>query len=255
MMRGLLAAAVLLLLVLLALPAQAERLVSTVSRTEVAITSSFDGETLTFFGNVEPDAGAADRAIGPYHIIIVVTGPLQDRVARKKSNMLGVWINTRQVLFESFPAYYRVLSDARLADILDPVTIAEMGILPEQQARASAQSGWWDSIIYGRELVRLMNEEGLFGVNEQGVVFRSNTLYSAQIGLESNAPPGPYLAHTFLIKDGRVVAERTEGFSVRKTGFERFLGLAAVQQPLLYGIAAVILALFTGWLGGVVFRR
>ena len=43
--------------------------------------ASFDGETLTFFGNVEPDAGAADRAIGPYHIIIVVTGPLQDRVA------------------------------------------------------------------------------------------------------------------------------------------------------------------------------
>jgi hypothetical protein len=33
------------------------------------------------------------------------------------------------------------------------------------------------------------------------------------------------------------------------------LGLAAVDHPLLYGLAAVILALFTGWLGGVVFRR
>ena len=51
------------------------------------------------------------------------------------------------------------------------------------------------------------------------------------------------------------ITEKSDGFSVRKIGFERFLGLAAVQQPLLYGICAVILALFTGWLGGVVFRR
>ena len=42
---------------------------------------------------------------------------------------------------------------------------------------------------------------------------------------------------------------------MRKIGFERFLGLAAQQQPLLYGLVCVILALFTGWLGGVVFRR
>lgn len=245
-----------LALIAAALPAQAERLASTVSRNEVAITSSFSGETLTLFGNVEPDAGSADRFVeGPYHIIIVVTGPLQNRVARKKSNVFGVWLNTKQVVFEAFPAYYQVLSDARLTDITDSVTLAQLGIEPARQARAAARAGWWDSIVYGQELVRLMTEEGLYGVNEQGVVFRSDTLYSAQINLESNAPPGPYLAHTYLFKDGRIVSEKAERFTVRKTGFERFLGLAAVQQPLLYGIAAVVLALFTGWLGGVVFRR
>jgi uncharacterized protein (TIGR02186 family) len=236
-------------------PALGERLVAGVSRLEVAITSSFDGETLTFFGNVEPDPGVAAAPDGPYHVVVVVTGPLQDRVARKKSNVFGVWLNTNQVLFESFPTYLRVLSDARLADITDPITLAELGILPEQQAREAAQAGWWDSIIYSRELVRLMTEESLFGVNEQGVTFRSNTLYSAQIQLQSNAPPGTYLARTYLFKDGQVVANHAERFSVRKTGFERFLGLAAVRQPLLYGIATVVLALFTGWLGGVVFRR
>lgn len=243
-------------LTFLAAPVGAERLASSVSRTEVAITSNFSGETLTFFGNVEPDTGATNRVVeGPYHIIIVVTGPLQNRVARKKSNVFGLWVNTKQVVFESFPAYYQVLSDARIADITDQVTLTALGIDPVRQARTAARSGWWDSIVYGEELVRLMTEEGLFGVNEQGVVFRSNTLYSAQINLESSAPPGPYLAHTYLFKDGRIVAEKAERFTVRKMGFERFLGLAAVQQPLLYGIAAVILALFTGWLGGVVFRR
>lgn len=251
-MRWLLAA---ILALLTALPAQAERLVFSVSRSEVAITSSFDGETLTFFGNIEPDAGSTERVMGPHHLVIVVTGPLQNRIARKKSNVFGIWLNTEQVLFRGFPSYLQVLSDARLSDITDPITIAELGIMPDHQARLSAQAGWWDSIVFGSELVRLMTRDGLFGVNEQGVTFRSNTLYSAQVSLASNAPPGPYLAHAYLFKDGRIVADRTERFTVRKTGFERFLGLAAVQQPLLYGIAAVVLALFTGWLGGVVFRR
>jgi hypothetical protein len=52
-----------------------------------------------------------------------------------------------------------------------------------------------------------------------------------------------------------VVAERSEGFTVRKSGFENFVFVASRQQPLLYAIVCVILALGTGWLAGVVFRR
>ncbi|HHY49867.1 MAG TPA: TIGR02186 family protein, partial [Alphaproteobacteria bacterium] len=51
-MRTLLLALVLLLATVL--PARAERLISAISRNDVSITSSFQGETLTFFGNVEP---------------------------------------------------------------------------------------------------------------------------------------------------------------------------------------------------------
>ena len=73
-MRPLLAA---LLVLLLASPAAAERLVSMVSREEVSITSSFAGETLTLFGNVEPETGAAQKFVeGPYQVVITVTGPL-----------------------------------------------------------------------------------------------------------------------------------------------------------------------------------
>ncbi len=248
--------AILFVLVASAVPAQAERLVSTVSRDLVSITSSFDGETLTFFGNIEPEAGSPLPYVqGTYHVVIVITGPLQNRVTRRKTNVLGIWLNTQQVVFESFPSFFHVLSDTQLTNITDPVTLSELQILPDHQARLAARAGWWDSIVFGAELIRLMEEDGLFGVNQQGVTFRSNTLYSGQITLGSNVAPGPYLAHTYLFKNGQLVAEKSDGFSVRKTGFERFLGLAAVQQPLFYGIAAVVLALFTGWLGGVVFRR
>lgn len=243
-------------LLALAAPGHAEQLVTQVSRPEVAITSSFQGETLTLFGQIQPDPGSSEHLVeGPYHMIITVTGPLQDRVARKKSNVFGVWLNTAEATFEQFPSFYQVLSDARIADMTDAVTLSQLQIPLASQARHVLGASWWDSLAFGSELVRLMQKKGLFVLNEQGVVFRTNTLFFAQVNLPSDAPPGPYLVHSYLFKDGLLVADKTDGFSVRKIGFERFLGLAARQQPLLYGIVCVALALFTGWLGGAVFRR
>ena len=51
------------------------------------------------------------------------------------------------------------------------------------------------------------------------------------------------------------VAEGSQSFSVTKTGFENFIFVASRQQPLLYGLVCVVLALATGWFAGVVFRR
>lgn len=252
-MRLILAA---LALIALALPAQAEKLVSMVSRDEVAITSSFSGETLTLFGNIEPEAGAAQKFVeGPYHIIITVTGPLQDRVARHSQPVVGIWMNTEQAIFRDFPSYYHVLSSAPITEITSQAKLDELAITPEDQAQRTVQTNTLNGARLGAELIRLMTEEGHIAVNPTGVVFRSNTLYAAQVTLPSDVPPGPYLAHTFLFKNGELIAERSEGFSVRKIGFERFLGQAATGQPLLYGLVCVALALFTGWLGGVVFKR
>lgn len=241
---------------LLALPAQAERLVSMVSREIVAITSSFAGETLTLFGNIEPDVGAAQKFVeGPYNIIITVTGPLQDRVVRRSEPVLGIWMNTEQTVFEDYPSYYHVLASAPLDDIAGQAELDRLRISPQMQALLAMRSPDAQSVRHSRELVRRMTEDGRTAVNTTGVVFRSATLYAAQVTLPSDVPPGPYLAHTYVFKNGELIAERSEGFSVRKIGFERFIGQAATSQPLLYGVVSVVLALFTGWLGGVVFRR
>ncbi|MGV3490460.1 MAG: TIGR02186 family protein, partial [Devosia sp.] len=103
---------------LLATPVAAERLISQVSQSEVSITSSFAGETLTLFGTIEPDVGPAATAVqGPYHVIITVTGPLQNRVARQKTNQFGIWLNTQQIEFRDVPSFYQVVADAPLEEI------------------------------------------------------------------------------------------------------------------------------------------
>lgn len=248
-------ALMLCLLALFATPVQAERLVSAVSDPDVSISSSFSGERLTLFGSIEPDTGSPGPVTGPFQIIIAVEGPFSTRVTRRQSNRLGIWSNTDQVVFKDFPSYYRLLASDRLDDITDAVTLAEMNILPEDRARKSAQATWWRAAVFGRELVRLMTEKGYFGVDEHGVQFLSDTAYTARLTLPSDVTPGPFIAHTYVFKEGRIVAHKADGFAVRKVGFERFIGNAARQYPLAYGIICVLLAIGTGWLGGVVFRR
>ncbi|SMQ58198.1 conserved hypothetical protein [Devosia lucknowensis] len=238
------------------LPAQAERLISGISNDTVQITSSFDGERMTFFGTIAPEAGAEQRYVeGPYQVVIVVLGPTQDRVARKKTNNFGIWLNTEQVEFKRFPSYFHVLSSKRLLEITDIATLNQNFILPESHAMVPNQAGFMKTLNFGRELIRLMSGEGLFGVQESGVQFMSDNFYQAQLILPSSAPPGPYIAQTYVFKNGALIARKSDGFAVRKIGFERFLALSSTQQPLLYGLACVVLALFTGWLGGVLFRR
>jgi uncharacterized protein (TIGR02186 family) len=243
-------------LILAAGPAQAEKLVSTLSNTTIQVATSFAGETLTLFGNIEPDTGSGEQFVtGPFHVIVVVEGPLTKRVARRKTNVAGMWINTQQVVFDNFPSYFKVVASDNLEDIADEATLAIENIDPASQARHSAVAGWWDSVVFGQALVRLMTEKGLYGVSEGGVRFLSDTAYSAQVILPNDVPNGSFIARTYVFKDGAVVARTADGFVVRKIGFERFIFDAANQYPLIYGFVCVLLAIGTGWLGGVIFRR
>lgn len=243
-------------LLLLVVPAGAARLISGVSNDTIQITSSFDGERLTFYGTIAPDAGSGQRIIdGPFDVVVVILGPTQDRVAREMTHNFGIWLNTEQVEFKRFPSYFHVLSSRRLLDIADINLLNENYILPESHAMAPNPAGFMKTLTFGRELIRLMSQDGLFGVQENGVQFMSDTFYSAQLILPSSAPPGPYIAQTYVFQNGQIIARKSEGFAVRKIAFERFLAQSATQYPLFYGLACVALALFTGWLGGVLFRR
>ncbi len=243
-----------LLLLLTAAPAGAEKLVQTVSKSQVLISSSFEGATLSLFGTIEPDASGTVPE-GPYNVIVAITGPLQDRVTRIKTNTFGIWTNSDQVSFHQFPSFYAVIASGQLDAIAEPATLVEDAIPPQDQARQTAEMLGPKAERFGTELVRLMTEAGHFSINEGGIRFLSDTAFIAQVDLPSDVANGSFLAHTIVLKNKAVVAEGSQGFSVRKTGFENFVFVASRQQPLLYGLVCVVLALGTGWLAGVVFKR
>lgn len=239
-----------------AVPAGAQTLVSALSDQQIAISSGFSGQNLTLFGNIEPTAGTGEKTVqGPFDILIAIVGPPADRVARRKERRLGIWVNAEQVTFRGLPTFFHLASNRPLKTIANAATLDDRQLTLLSRTRGAAEPDAADADLFSRQLVRLMERKGYFGADPAGVRFLSDTFYTARVALPADVPNGTFLAETYLFKQGEMIGYHAETFSVRKIGFERFVGSAAIAYPWAYGLAAVLLAIGTGWLGGVVFRR
>ena len=68
-------------------------------------------------------------------------------------------------------------------------------------------------------------------------------------------PTGTYDVNIKLLADGAMVGDTQTAFEIVKVGFEQFIATAAHQHGLVYGLATALMALMTGWMASIVFRR
>lgn len=251
----LLVAARLLLALLLAAPgapAPAEEIVSGLSSNQVAIDATFDGSDILVFGAVKRDAPVPDGA-SPLQVIITVSGPPQRLTVREAERRAGIWVNAGAVAVDAAPSFYTVATTAPLAEILSDTEDLRHSISIARAIRAVGND------VGNREdfleaLIRLRKEEGRYLRLEGRVVFPQQTLFRAEIALPANLTEGDYATRIFLTRDGQVVDRFETTIFVRKTGIERWLFTLAQDQPLLYGLLALSLAIAAGWTASAAFQ-
>jgi uncharacterized protein (TIGR02186 family) len=236
------------------LPAPAEHLVSSLSSHVVKITSNFTGVELTLFGTVEN--GPPSPPPGGYDVVVTVTGPRQSTVAYHKERIFGIWINAASRRFVNVPSYLSVLSTRPFDGIADAGTLRreQVGIanIPlTQQAGGNAAT----DDPFRQAFVRLKIERRLYGEATNGVTFLTPTLYSTAIFVPAEAVVGDYEVDVKLFSGGAMIASAGEAFEIRTVGFERFMANAAVNYGLAYGLATTVMAVLTGWLASILFRR
>jgi uncharacterized protein (TIGR02186 family) len=249
---------VLFALIASATSAQAERLVISLSTHQVAITSSFTGVDLTLFGAIEPDAASVGR-VGGYTIITTVTGPRQGVITWRKERVLGIWVNKDSRTFIDAPSYLAVLTNRPVDTIAGPDALRRFQVglrnflLPQQLGRDVGDVSPDDE--FRRAFVRVKTEHGLYREQPNAVTFLTPSLFRTGVPLPANAPVGEYEVDVKLFGDGVMLARVSTAFEIVKAGFEQYIAAAAREHGLLYGLATMMLALLTGWLGSVVFRR
>ncbi|WP_421953249.1 TIGR02186 family protein [Pelagibacterium sp.] len=232
-------------------PARGQGVVFANSDPVVTIHSTFAGQTITLFGNIEPGRGDVPE-MGPYEAVILVRGPATDLIVREKERQFGIMLNADQAVYRRLPGYYAVLSSRPVRDAASDATRQDPLLSLRRLAEISRVEG---SSAFDPELMRLMTQSNSFLTADRGVNFLSPTTFSARIHLPSSVPNGPFVARVLVLANGEIVGSSTTGFLVRTEGFERFVARTASSQPLIYGLAAVIIAIATGWMGGVLFRR
>jgi uncharacterized protein (TIGR02186 family) len=242
-------------------PAAAERLVTTISRHQVMVTSNFTGTSIVLFGTVEPDTPAARRRAPNYDLVVTVVGPRQDMVVRRKERMLGIWTNVDARAFDNVPSYLAVLSNRPFESVADQETQQRLQIGLENMVAARPQDGQGGAVAVPRDdpffaqFIRLKTEQALYLERTNGVTFLTPTVFRAAIPLPAHAPVGNYDVDLKVFAAATMVARANSAFEIVKVGFEQFVVTAAHQYGLLYGIATAMMAIFTGWFASVVFRR
>jgi uncharacterized protein (TIGR02186 family) len=237
-----------------AAPADAERLVVSLSAHRVLINSSFTGAEPVLFGAIERDAASVTRRSG-YDVVVTVTGPRQEVVTRQKERVVGVWVNARSRTFRDAPAYLAVLSNRSLAAIAGGDTLQRLQIGIAQTSIASDAADDPTTDTFRAAFLRLNREHGLYREEANAITFLTPNLFRAAIELPANAPIGNYEVDVKLFADGVLLTRQTSAIEIVKVGFEQFVASAAREHGLAYGLATATLALLTGWAGSIVFRR
>lgn len=239
-------------------PARAERLVASLSMHRVLITSNFTGAELVLFGTVERDGVSIPR-VGGYDIVASVVGPRQTAVTRRKERVFGLWVNTASRTFVEVPSYLAILANKPLASMTNAENLRRLQLglaqtlLPQRIGPDVADVVQDDP--FRAAFLRLKTAHRLYLEGPNAVTFLTPTLFRASIPLPAEAPVGNYEVDVKLFADGSMIGRTSSAFEITKVGFEQFVVTAARDYGFFYGLASAAMALMTGWLASVAFRR
>ncbi|MFQ5346632.1 MAG: TIGR02186 family protein [Rhodothalassiaceae bacterium] len=249
MTRGLLFACTLLLL---CGRVTAQELVPDVSRRIVELSYDFTGTDLLLFGAI----AGPDEAGGQIDVVVTLEGPAETVLVRRKTRVAGIWINTESARIVKAPGFYALAATRTPETIADPSFLEQAGLgLSHLDLDISGVATATERSAFRAGFLRNMEALGLYRERADGVQIRERRLFRTEIRLPSNVPVGSFGAVIRLFVDGREVARRDLAIDVDKTGLERAIYLLARERPLLYGTAAVFIALLSGWIAGMIATR
>jgi len=237
--------------------AHAERLIVSVSNHRVTVTPNYSGEELVLFGSVEKDDKTpANRT---YDLVVTVSGPRADMVTRRKERKFGIWVNTDYRQFLKVPTYLALFSNRPFDAIASPEVQRRQQLGINNVLLTQRVGPDYADVVpndaFRSAFVRLRSQHGLYREATSAVTFLTPTLFRTGIPLPGEVPIGTYDVEIKLFADGALVARTDTAFEIVKVGFEQFVANTARQNGFTYGLAVAFMALMTGWMASIVFRK
>lgn len=226
--------------------ANARPMITDMSERKIDIHAKFTGKELLLYG-ARVEAG---------DIVVAIRGPKGDYVVRKKEDIGGIWINTSSVKFSNVPQFY-LLAASESFNNIDAETLRkklEIGFdTLEFKAEPSAAST--DINDFEKALVKKLEEDKLLTPEVVELPLLEGTLFRIRINFPEKIVSGIYTAEIYSFDDGELRGIQAIPINVKKVGLEAFIYEIAHEQPALYGLLAIIIAIGMGWLAGNIFKK
>lgn len=241
-------AGALLALLLHGASAGAMDLIATVAPAKVSITANYSGRSIVVFGAI-----AKGEPARHYDAVVTVAGPPQDLIVRRKERVLGVWVNSHSRTFTAVPSFLAVLANRKFD------AIAADAALRRHRVGLKHVIFIGDSVDendpFRANLIKARVDENLYVQRTNAVNFVSPAVFRAEVPLPKSALTGAYDVNMKVFVDGALAAQGSSTFTVEKIGVAQFVVMSSVDHSLIYGLATMIMALATGWIGSIAFRR
>jgi uncharacterized protein (TIGR02186 family) len=241
----------LVLFLALVTPLSAEEVVVGLSQSRISITTNFDGSEILIFGAVKRETAIPDDA--PMHVAITIAGPSETVSVRRKERRFGIWINTESVEVDRAPSFYAVATSGPWSEVIRDVEDLRHRVSIRRAIR-SVGATIEGSQDFTRALIRVREKDGSYQTNLETITFEEQTLFSTVVRLPANLTEGDYSARFFLTRNGQVVDSFETTIPVQKVGMEQFLFRLSREQPLIYGLMSIAIAIAAGWGASAVFR-
>lgn len=224
-------------------PASAAPLLADLSNYQITMDSSFNGTRLFVFGTRD-EAG---------DVVVVIRGPAKNYVVRKKKEVAGLWVNAERVKLFGVPDFYAITGSKPITELGHEAIFRKLGIGQANALGSAMSTGPYKE--FSDAFIAHQRKRHLYNTLYNPLTFMGETLFKTVIEFPDNIPPGIYDAEIYLLKDNAIVGTHIIPINVSKVGIDALLYDYAHKQPLLYGLAAVFLALSAGWFAGRLFEK
>ena len=233
-------------------PIAAEEVVLGMSHDEVAITATFDGSEILVFGAIKRESKISPV---PLQVIVAVSGPSEPLLVRRKERKFGIWVNTDTVEVDLAPSFYAVATSAPWDQVVTDTEDLRHKISINRAIRSvGAPMHIENAQSFSDAVMRIRKKSGLYQLRENTVAVDQQTLFRTSIEMPANLTEGNYKTRIFLTRNGQVLSHFETDIAVRKVGLERFLFTLSRENPLVYGLMSLAIAIFAGWSASALFQ-
>ena len=236
-------------------PAVQPKVVTAASKHIIEIGLSYRGDEIHFFG-VNPMPGA--------DLVIRLTAAKEEDVKLSVKGRVGpFWMTVKQYEVAGAPFIYKIHASKPLDQIISRETAQELelGYVAVRQKmklhliRGTAAPDDEEKIFKG--LIKIKEEANLYNIVEdpKRLEISEGKLFKHYFRFPPAATEGRYQVETFAFVKGELVGYGKDFIEIKKVGLENWLTQTSQNQPVFFGILAVVIAVGAGLLVGVIFWK
>lgn len=220
----------------------------------ITVGANFSGRDLYIAGVLE-NMNPLFRQQNRYDVVVSLEGQTRPIIIREKKRNAGVWVNADSLTFQNAPLFYSMVTTRDIRDITSAEIYRRLGLGLSYFFLQTDELDQEKVQVFRDELIKLQKSKKLYSEEIGRVRFNSGSLFTAYFRLPANVPVGHYRVYAYLFRDGQFIDCTTTTLEIVKAHIAYTIFHGAHEHSVLYGIAAVFLAIITGILSRLIFRK